>query len=163
MMRIGIKCASPPENCTVAYGMDKEKPAQHKPSKSHDVLFAQRWTTSLNEPRHNYLSWMRVEKVKRLIRQWNMVQRWTRIHTERSFINNGSFTLSRKKAPCNFSKFCSITNYWQVVRCAWCAKCSWGYLACGGVVSGFFATSACWSLGHELCWPGVQWINLFVA
>ena len=56
MMRVGIKRASPPENCTVAYGMDEQEPAQHKPSKSHDVLFAQRRSKSLNEPRHNYHS-----------------------------------------------------------------------------------------------------------
>ena len=42
MMRIGIEGVSPPENCTVAYGMDEQKRAQHKPSQSHDVLFTQR-------------------------------------------------------------------------------------------------------------------------
>ena len=56
MMRVGIKRASPPENCTVAYGVHEQEPAQHKPSKSHDVLFAQRRSKSLNEPRHNYHS-----------------------------------------------------------------------------------------------------------
>lgn len=41
VVRIGVKRASPPENCTVAYGMNEQKPAKHKPSKRHDVLFAQ--------------------------------------------------------------------------------------------------------------------------
>ena len=42
MMRVGVERASPPENCTVTYGVYEQKPAQHKASKSHDVFFAQR-------------------------------------------------------------------------------------------------------------------------
>ena len=40
MVGVGIERIPPPENCTVADGVDEEKTAQHQPSKSHDVLFA---------------------------------------------------------------------------------------------------------------------------